>query len=100
MNFFKKLFGLSNNKEEIKLALNNGAKIIDVRTTAEFSGGHANGAMNIPLDKIDSQIEKIRSYNKPIILCCASGMRSAQATNQLKQKGIEAYNAGGWRNLN
>lgn len=100
MSFLKKLFGLSSDKNDIKLVLSKGAKIIDVRTVAEFSGGHVNGAINIPLDKISSNIDKIKNYKKPIVLCCASGMRSAQATNQLKQNGIEAYNAGGWKNLN
>ena len=100
MSFLKKLFGLSSDKNDIKLVLSKGAKIIDVRTASEFSGGHVNGAINIPLDKISSNIDKIKNYKKPIVLCCASGMRSAQATNQLKQNGIEAYNAGGWRNLN
>ncbi len=100
MSFLKKLFGISSEKVDLKVLVNNGAKIIDVRTVAEFSGGHAIGAVNIPLDKISSNIDKIKNYKKPIVLCCASGMRSAQATNQLKQNGIEAYNAGGWRNLN
>ncbi len=100
MSFLKKLFGISSNKADVKALVNNGAKIIDVRTAAEFSGGHINGAINIPLDKISSNINKIKNYNKPIVLCCASGMRSAQATNQLKQNGVEAYNAGGWKNLN
>lgn len=100
MSFLKKLFGISSNKADVKTLVNNGAKIIDVRTTSEFSGGHVNGAINIPLDKISANIDKIKNYKKPIVLCCASGMRSAQATNQLKQNGIEAYNAGGWKNLN
>lgn len=100
MSFLKKLFGISSNKADVKALVNNGAKIIDVRTPSEFSGGHISGAINIPLDKISSSIDKIKNYKKPIVLCCASGMRSAQATNQLKQKGIEAYNAGGWKNLN
>lgn len=100
MSFLKKLFGISSEKVDLKALVTKGAKIIDVRTAAEFSGGHVNGAINIPLDKISSNIDQIKNYNKPIVLCCASGMRSAQATNQLKQKGIEAYNAGGWKNLN
>lgn len=91
---------MSSNKADVKALVNSGAKIIDVRTPSEFSGGHIKGAVNIPLDKISSNIDKIKKYNTPIVLCCASGMRSAQATNQLKQGGIEAYNAGGWKNLN
>jgi phage shock protein E len=100
MSFLTKLFGLSSNTNEIKQALDKGAKIIDVRSVGEFAGGHVKGSENIPLDKMATHIDKIKAYNKPIVLCCASGMRSAQATSLLKQKGIEAYNAGGWKNLN
>ncbi|CAN5314960.1 rhodanese-like domain-containing protein [soil metagenome] len=100
MNFLKKLLGLGTDQEEVKKALDKGAKIIDVRTPSEFSGGNVKGSINIPLDQIGTNIEKIKAYKTPIVLCCASGMRSGQATTLLKQKGIEAYNAGGWRNLN
>ncbi|MEZ4928626.1 MAG: rhodanese-like domain-containing protein [Chitinophagales bacterium] len=37
--------------------------------------------------------------NKPVILCCASGARSGQATSILKSKGIDAVNAGAWQNV-
>ena len=100
MSFLKNLFGSSSGKEDVKQALEKGAKIIDVRSPSEFSGGHVKGSENIPLDKIAANVEKIKAYNTPIVLCCASGMRSAQATSLLKEKGIEAYNAGGWQNLN
>lgn len=99
MSFLSNLFGGGSN-DDVKKALEKGAKIIDVRSPAEFSGGHVKGSENIPLDKIASHVEKIKGYNTPIVLCCASGMRSAQATSLLKEKGIEAYNAGGWKNLN
>jgi len=38
--------------------------------------------------------------NKPIVFCCASGMRSGSAASMLKREGIEAYNGGSWVNLN
>jgi len=37
--------------------------------------------------------------NKPVILCCASGIRSANATATLKKAGVDAINGGGWRSL-
>jgi phage shock protein E len=99
MSFLSKLLGLSGDANEVKNALEKGAKIIDVRSETEFAGGHAKEAINIPLDKIPASINKIKAYHKPIVLCCASGMRSGKATSLLKENGIEAYNAGGWTNL-
>jgi rhodanese-related sulfurtransferase len=37
--------------------------------------------------------------NKPVITCCASGMRSGSAKGLLKSKGFDAYNGGSWTSL-
>lgn len=97
IDFIKKLFGPGVDYKEI---YKSGATIIDVRTSGEFSGGHIKGAVNIPLDSIDSNFGKIEKMKHPIITCCASGMRSGVAKNKLKSKGIETYNGGGWASLN
>ncbi len=71
--------------------------IIDVRTPMEFSSDHAKGAINIPLNEIPDQIEKIKGMKKPIVLCCASGSRSGQAHNFLEKNGVsDTYNGGGF----
>lgn len=76
-----------------------GAQIIDVRTPAEFSSGHIRGSVNIPLDRLPQQLAKI-SKQKPVITCCASGMRSASAKQVLLSNGFsEVYNGGGWTGL-
>lgn len=93
------LLGFSNKTETVKEFIKKGAVIIDVRTTEEYQNGHIKGSKNIPLNMIPTKIDNIKSLNKPIIACCASGMRSAQATSTLKQNGIEAYNGGGWKSL-
>jgi rhodanese-related sulfurtransferase len=49
------------------------------------------------LDKISEKIETIKKWNKPVITCCASGMRSSSAASILKKNGVEAYNAGPWQ---
>lgn len=74
--------------------------IIDVRSKSEFSGGNIPGSINIPLQVLESEIEKIKSYSKPIYLCCASGNRSGVATSLLKNYGIECTNIGSWTNYN
>ena len=85
----------------IQEKINSGqAAIIDVRTPGEFSMGHIKGSTNIPLDQIPSKADSIKKMNKTIILCCAAGIRSGQATEILKQAGVDAYNGGGWSSLN
>lgn len=76
-----------------------GAVVIDVRTSAEFAGGHFSKSINIPLDKLESGIKKIKNKG-PVIVCCASGMRSGSAKSILERNGFtEVYNAGGWTSL-
>jgi phage shock protein E len=76
-----------------------GATIIDVRTKAEFQQGHIRGSVNIPLNNLSNHYSKI-SKDKPVITCCASGMRSAQAKNILQANGFaQVYNGGGWQSL-
>ncbi|MFY7786864.1 MAG: rhodanese-like domain-containing protein [Thermoflexibacteraceae bacterium] len=95
----KTLFGGSSQKAMIQEALSKGAVIVDVRSPQEFAGGHIAGAKNIPLGSIEGKVEQIRQWKKPVVLCCASGMRSSSATTILKKHGIEAYNAGSWHEL-
>ena len=54
--------------------------IIDVRTTMEFMCGNVAGSINIPLHEIPQRIDEIKEMESPIILCCASGARSENAT--------------------
>jgi len=78
----------------------NGAIILDVRSKAEYAGGHIKGSINISVDSLSSNIDKLKDKNKPIITCCASGMRSASAKSMLKSKGYtQVYNGGGWSSL-
>lgn len=75
--------------------------IIDVRSEAEFAGGHVSGSINIPVNEIGNRIEEIQKMEQPIILCCASGGRSGMATQILNASGInEAYNGGPWVEVN
>lgn len=77
----------------------NGAIVLDVRSAGEYQSGHVKGSVNIPLDQIGQKLSKIKSYNKPVITVCASGMRSGVAAGQLRKAGLEAYNGGSWHNL-
>lgn len=74
MDFLSILF---NNKKEKKLQefIKNGALLIDVRSSDEFTAGSAPGAINIPLDKIQDELSKLNDAQN-IIVFCKSGMRS------------------------
>lgn len=74
--------------------------IIDVRTPGEFMGGHVAGSINIPLSDITTKLDEIKKMEQPIILCCASGGRSGQATMFLKQHGVNCSNGGSWLDVN
>jgi phage shock protein E len=76
------------------------ATVIDVRTPGEFMGGHVQGSINIPLQDITSKVQEIKKMAQPIILCCASGNRSGQATSFLKAQGVDCSNGGSWLEVN
>lgn len=100
MGFFSNLFG-GGNKVDIKSIIENGAVVIDVRSSGEFANGHVKGSVNIPLDKIQGNINKIKGYKKPIVVCCASGMRSSNAKNLLIKNGLEeVFDGGSWMSIN
>lgn len=74
--------------------------IIDVRTPGEFNGGNVPGSINIPLRDITQKIDELKKLNSPIVLCCASGARSASAKSILKSNGFsQVYNGGSWISL-
>ncbi len=75
--------------------------LLDVRSQMEFEEDHIQGAVNIPLDTLESQIKIIAELPKPILVYCLSGGRSGIATSVLQQNGItETYNGGGIFTLN
>ena len=97
MGLFDFLTG--NKTDKLKDFQTRDAIIIDVRTISEFKQGAISGSKNIPLQVINDNIAKIKKFNKPIITCCVSGMRSGRAASILNSNGIEAINGGGWINL-
>lgn len=80
--------------------MSNIGTIVDVRTPEEFMGGHVANSINIPLHEVVSRTEEIKSLPTPIVLCCASGNRSGQATAYLKSLGVDCQNGGSWLDVN
>lgn len=97
MGLFSFLFG--NKSKKIQEFIEKDAVILDVRTKAEFSGGAIPGSKNIPLQQLSVQLSEIKKWNKPVITCCASGIRSGSAASILRNNDIEAVNGGGWASL-
>jgi phage shock protein E len=98
IEILKKLFGIGP-KVDLGEVMSRGAVIIDVRTTGEYAGGHLKNSINVPLNMLQSHVGKLKK-DKPIITCCASGMRSGSARSMLQSAGFqEVYNGGSWYNL-
>ena len=66
-----------------------GGQLIDVRTPAEYSSSHIDGAINLSLQDIQQGSVPSVSKDKPVYLYCHSGSRSGQATRVLKAAGYQ-----------
>jgi len=91
--FFPKVLSRDNKvlgSKEVTLLINREpAMLVDVRSEADFRAGHITNAINIPLDQIEVQINKITSNSKKnIIVYCQKGVRSAQAFRLLNKLGL------------
>jgi rhodanese-related sulfurtransferase len=98
LDSIKSLFGLE--KTDYAQLVKDGAIILDVRSKGEYAGGHIKGSINISVDQLANNLHKLKDKTKPVITCCASGMRSASAKSILQSNGFtEVYNGGGWSSL-
>ena len=70
-----------------------GATLVDVRTPEEFASGHAEGARNIPVDEVGARLAEL-PRDKPVVVYCASGARSAQAAATLARAGYTVRDMG------
>jgi len=96
----KNLLGIGNaNGDEITRLAEQGAPIVDVRSPVEFASGHIPGSVNVPLDRLSAGLPRY-GKDQALIVCCASGMRSAMAKRTLEAAGHgTVVNGGGWRML-
>ncbi len=92
------MFGNSN-APQLANIIQQGAFLVDVRTPQEFAAGHIKGSVNIPLDRVSSQIAKFKGKDT-IVVFCRSGNRSGEAKRILEKNGIQnVYNGGSWGNV-
>ena len=93
-NFFSNSVDINTDVAEYKT--NVGAVLLDVRTLEEYSDGHIDGSVNIPLDRISSVENIVKDKSTPLYVYCLSGGRSGQAVSYLKQIGYtNVKNIGG-----
>lgn len=84
-------------EEDEALPRDSSVTLLDVRTPMEYSMGHAEGFLNIPVDELRERIEELDKH-KPVYVMCQSGLRSYLASRILMGSGFDAYNfAGGFR---
>ena len=85
---------------KIKNALRQGAIVIDVRTPFEFDNGRAPDSINIPMDRISINTERLKNMKRPIIICSNSIYESGIVVKKLQKAGIKnVLNGGTWISL-
>lgn len=95
---FSRPVGNSVNPGEATLLINReDALVVDVREADEFAAGHVPEAKNIPVSKLAERIGELDKHkDKPLVVCCASGMRSNKACAELQKAGFSRlYNLSG-----
>ena len=83
--------------EELVSLIGSDVMIIDVRTAEEYSQGHIEGAVNIPVDRFQTEFDELElSKDQPLAIYCRSGNRSSFAYQILTKEGFDkVYHAPG-----
>lgn len=98
LDSLKKMFGMTT--VDYAALVKEGAIVLDVRTKGEYAGGHIKGSINISVDQLKHNLGRLPDKSKPIITCCASGMRSGTAKGILESSGYQnVHNGGSWASL-
>lgn len=71
-----------------------GAVLLDVRTPAEFAGGHVEGAINIPVQDLERRLGELNGRGPNVVVYCRSGGRSATAAVLLARAGFQVEDIG------
>ena len=95
--------GSLNANQAVQLINREKATVVDVCGPDEFAAGHVAGAKNVPLGELEAKLPGlVKNKNTPVILVCASGMRSRRAVSIAKKLGYENSHSltggmGAWR---
>ncbi len=75
--------------QAVQLINRRDAVILDVRDSSEFASGHVVNSRHIPVAEIDKRIKEIEKFKqRPIVVICRSGSRSAAACGVLRKSGF------------
>lgn len=83
-------------QEDARALLDRGALVVDVRSEVEFASGHAAGSLNLPMHLIPNLAAERLPTDRPLVVCCQSGARSAMAVQYLCRAGFDAHDLGPW----
>ncbi len=93
MSWFSKILGAA---EVPRTPLPANALVIDVRSPGEYASGHVQGALNLPLERVAQDIERLApDKSLPVLMYCLSGGRSGSACRVLQQLGYQQVINGG-----
>lgn len=67
-----------------------GARLVDVRTPAEFAAGHIDGAVNVPVQELVDRRAELGPPSTSVVVYCGSGRRSAHAAALLREAGFDS----------
>ncbi len=76
--------------DEVRALVAAGARLVDVRSPGEFGSGHLPGAVNIPVGELTARVAEIGAKERPVVVYCRSGARSASAAGLLRRAGFVA----------
>ena len=99
----RKLARAAISPQEAVHLMNQGAAVLDVRSSEEFAAGHLSTARHVPLDKLTEVADTLKRYkDRPVVVYCERGSRSSTAITQLTALGFaKAFNLRGgvaaWR---
>ena len=74
--------------DKARKLVDDGARLLDVRTPGEHRSGHIKGSLNVPVQDLGRRMDELGDKAKPIVVYCASGMRSASAKSMLERAGF------------
>ena len=74
--------------QKAKELVASGARLVDVRTPGEYATRHLERSINVPLSELSGRMQELGDKSKPVVVYCASGVRSASAKRALRSAGF------------
>jgi rhodanese-related sulfurtransferase len=78
----------------VRELIGSGAQVVDVRTATEHGVSHIEGAVHIPLERLDEDAEQL-DRDRPVVIYCRGGNRSAVAAEAFQASGWDAHSIDG-----